>query len=68
MRGVASVTHLTADRSVVTSGRERMRNDSGEDEVRRSWESMSLTKVGTFGDVLRGDTGMDMDTGGTMKK
>jgi hypothetical protein len=27
---------------------------------------MSLARVGTFGDVLRGDTGNMADTGGTM--
>jgi hypothetical protein len=34
--------------------------------VRRAWEPMSLTRVGTFGDVLRGNTGSMGDTGGTM--
>jgi hypothetical protein len=43
-----------------------MGNDGGEGDVRRPWESMSLTKVGTFGDVLRGNTGA-MGDGGTMK-
>ncbi len=28
---------------------------------RRAWEPMSLTKVGTFGDVLRGGTGKGED-------
>jgi hypothetical protein len=27
----------------------------------RAWEPMSLTKVGTFGDVLRGGTGKGED-------
>jgi hypothetical protein len=33
---------------------------------RRAWEPMSLTKVGTFGDVLRGNTGSKGD-GGTRR-
>jgi hypothetical protein len=48
---------------------ERMGSESRDEaSVRRAWEPMSLTRIGTFGDVLQGDTGMDMDTGGTMKK
>jgi hypothetical protein len=45
-----------------------MSKSGGEDDVRRPWESMALTKVGTFGDVLRGATGPQGDGGGTMKK
>jgi hypothetical protein len=56
---------MTADRA--TSGGGRMSKTGGEDEVRRPWESMALTKVGTFGDVLRGATGPQGDGGGTMK-
>jgi hypothetical protein len=37
-----------------------------EPQVRRAWEPMSLSRVGTFGDVLKGDTGAMMD-GATMK-
>ena len=37
-----------------------------EPSVRRGWEPMSLTRIGTFGDVLQGNTGMQMD-GATMK-
>jgi hypothetical protein len=44
-----------------------MSSSGGEGGVRRPWEPMSLTKVGTFGDVLRGVTGPMNETGGTMK-
>jgi hypothetical protein len=41
-------------------------NDSEGQASRLAWEPMSLTKVGTFGDVLRGPTGGSVDGGGTM--
>jgi hypothetical protein len=47
---------------------ERMESESRDDaSVRRAWEPMSLTRVGTFGDVLHGATGLMGDGGGTMK-
>ena len=36
-----------------------------EASVRRTWEPMSLTRIGAFGDILRGNTGPKGD-GGTM--
>jgi hypothetical protein len=33
----------------------------------RAWEPMALTSVGTFGDVLRGNTGNTEDTGLTQQ-
>jgi hypothetical protein len=45
---------------------ERMGGESRDEvSVRRTWEPMSLTRIGTFGDVLQGDTGAQMD-GATM--
>ena len=35
--------------------------------VRRPWVPMTLTKVGGFGDVLRGTTGTKSDSGGGKK-
>jgi hypothetical protein len=47
---------------------ERIGSESGDEaSVRRAWEPMSLMRIGTFGDVLQGNTGMEMD-GATMKK
>jgi hypothetical protein len=47
---------------------ERMGSESRDEaSVRRAWEPMSLTKIGTFGDVLQGSTGDMMDTGVGMK-
>ena len=33
----------------------------------RPWEAMTLTSVGTFGDVMLGNTGTKDDRGGTKK-
>lgn len=38
---------------------------SGGAPARRIWEPMSLTRVGKFGDVLTGNTGMMADGGYT---
>lgn len=38
---------------------------SGGAPARRIWEPMSLTRVGTFGDVLSGNTGKKGDMGFT---
>jgi hypothetical protein len=47
---------------------ERMGGESRDEaSVRRAWEPMSLTRIGTFGDVLQGATGPQGDGGGTMK-
>lgn len=40
-----------------------MSGASGTALVRRTWEPMTLTKVGTFGDVLKGATGTRGDSG-----
>ena len=41
---------------------ERMGSESRDEaSVRRTWEPMSLTRIGTFGDVLQGTTGDMMD-------
>ncbi len=46
---------------------ERMVSESRDEaSVRHNWEPMSLTRIGTFGDVLQGNTG-DMMDGATMK-
>jgi hypothetical protein len=50
----------------VTDTERRTNETSSEAPVRRTWEPMSLTRVGTFGDVLRGNTGPMMD-GATLK-
>jgi hypothetical protein len=42
------------------------RSRSGSTPERRAWEPMSLTKVGSFGEVLRGSTGT-MGDGGTKR-
>jgi len=34
----------------------------------RPWQPMSLTNVGTFGDVMLGNTGAKTDGGSTKKK
>ena len=34
-----------------------------ETSARRTWEPMSLARVGTFGDVLKGNTGTKGDGG-----
>jgi hypothetical protein len=48
---------------------ERMTSEARVDpSVKRAWEPMSLTRIGTFGDVLQGNTGSQGDGGGTMKK
>jgi hypothetical protein len=47
---------------------ERMTGEARvEPSVKRAWEPMSLTRIGTFGDVLQGNTG-DKNDGGTMMK
>jgi hypothetical protein len=50
----------------VTDKERRASETSGDAPARGTWEPMSLTRVGTFGDVLRGNTGPKGD-GGTMK-
>jgi hypothetical protein len=39
----------------------RTTEEAKRDLPRREWEPMSLTKVGTFGDVLRGGSGKGSD-------
>ena len=48
----------------ITGKTHKTGNPSGSVPVRRAWEPMCLTRVGAFGDVLRGSTGSMMDTGG----
>ena len=50
----------------MTDEEHRTSGPSGDAPARRTWEPMSLTRVGTFGDVLRGNTGK-MNDGVTMK-
>jgi hypothetical protein len=43
-----------------------MSGSSGDASARRTWEPMALSRIGTFGDVLKGVTGAMGETGGTM--
>jgi hypothetical protein len=47
----------------VTNEERKVSGIAGTTSVRRTWHPMSLTKVGTFGDVLRGNTGAKTDGG-----
>ena len=44
------------------------RSGMGAAPARRPWEPMSLTRVGAFGEVLRGATGPLGETGGTKRR
>jgi hypothetical protein len=44
-----------------------MRGNPVDASSRRTWEPMALSRIGTFGDVLKGITGPMNETGGTMK-
>jgi hypothetical protein len=47
---------------------ERMIGETGVDApVRRTWEPMTLVKVGAFEDMLRGPSGMGKDANGKME-
>ena len=50
----------------MTDKERRTKETSRDAPAQRTWEPMSLTRVGTFGDVLRGNTGAMMD-GATRK-
>jgi hypothetical protein len=45
----------------VTNVERKMSETRGDTPARRSWEAMSLTRIGTFGDILRGGSGKGID-------
>jgi hypothetical protein len=47
----------------VANDQRRVSETRDEAPTRRTWESMSLTKIGKFEDVLRGATGSKGDGG-----
>jgi hypothetical protein len=65
---VAAAISVFTGESLVTDKKRKISGTSGKARVRRTWEPMSLTRVGTFGEVLRSSTGDMGDTGGGMHK
>jgi hypothetical protein len=50
----------------VTDMKRTTSSTSGDAPARRTWEPMSLARIGRFEDVLRGVSGNEGETGGTM--
>lgn len=57
MRGLVAAKAFYGGSGPVTDKKRTISKASGDAPVRRAWEPMALTKVGTFGDVLKGATG-----------
>ena len=50
----------------MTNVKRKISETRGDAPARRSWEAMSVTRIGTFGDILRGPSGTGTD--GNSKK
>jgi hypothetical protein len=51
------------DKKQLTNRSQPTNGTPAETSARRTWEPMSLARVGTFGDVLKGNTGTKGDGG-----
>jgi hypothetical protein len=67
LRCVAPIARVDEGEGIVTDTEQSMSDADGKAAAPHEWEPMSLTKIGTFGEVLRGNTGPKGDGGGSMQ-